>query len=287
MTATTSSLAGLLDVFDVRPVGEGRYVGTNDYGERDIVDASQVLAQAIVAATKSVPGKVVRRASGVFCRPVIGKDDVDFSVDVAQSGRNFATAVVTAAQHDRTRAVVTVLLDVPSADVVRHPVQSPTSSPQEAIPHSMPMIGRELRLVGLTDPNDPDEVGPPRIEAWLRYDETPGRDDLARALLAHFTGHLSISTTLRAHPGVGTAQAHRTLSTGVIAIEISFHDPIGWDGWIRYDHESTAVGAGMSYVRGQIRDESGRLLASFAQDGLIRHFDPGSGAQDIAERARL
>jgi acyl-CoA thioesterase II len=289
----TSSLAGMLEVFDVRPVGEGRYVGSNDYGERDIVDASQVLAQAIVAATKAISGgggsagKVVRRASAVFCRPVIGKDDVDFSVDVVQNGRNFATAVVTAAQHGRTRGIITVLLDVPGADVIRHPVQPPSTSPHQAIPLSMPMTGREIRLVGLAEPNDPDEVGPPRIEAWLRYDHTPGRDDLARALLAHFTGHLSISTTMRAHPGVGTAQAHRTLSTGVIAIDISFHDPIGWDGWVLYEHESTAVGAGMSYVRGQIRDEAGRLLASFTQDGLVRHFEPASGAQAIDERSRL
>ncbi len=72
-----------------------------------------------------------------------------------------------------------------------------------------------------------------------------------------------------------------------MAIDASFHDPIGWDGWLLYDHESTAVGAGMSYVRGQIRDESGRLLPSFAQDGLIRRFDAGSSAQDIAVTARL
>jgi acyl-CoA thioesterase len=277
----------MLEVFDVRPAGEGRFTGSNDYGERDIVDASQVLAQAIVAATKTVQGKVVRRASGVFCRPVIGKDDIDFGVEVVQNGRNFATAMVTAAQHDRTRAVVTVLLDVPSADVVRHPVQPAASSPDAAIPLTMAMTGREIRLVGLANPNDPDEVGPPRIEAWLRYDQTPGRDDLARALLAHFTGHLSISTTMRPHRGVGTAQAHRTLSTGVIAIDISFHDPVGWDGWILYDHESTSVSAGMSYVRGQIRDASGRLLASFSQDGLIRHFEEASGAQAIDERSRL
>jgi acyl-CoA thioesterase len=277
----------MLEVFDVRPAGEGRFTGSNDYGERDIVDASQVLAQAIVAATKTVQGKVVRRASGVFCRPVIGKDDIDFGVEVVQNGRNFATAMVTAAQHDRTRAVVTVLLDVPSADVVRHPVQPAASSPDAAIPLTMAMTGREIRLVGLANPNDPDEVGPPRIEAWLRYDQTPSRDDLARALLAHFTGHLSISTTMRPHRGVGTSQAHRTLSTGVIAIDISFHDPVGWDGWILYDHESTSVSAGMSYVRGQIRDASGRLLASFSQDGLIRHFEEASGAQAIDERSRL
>lgn len=282
----TSSLAGMLDVFDVKPVADGHFVGSNDYGDRAIVDASQVLAQAIVAASKTVKGKVVRRASGVFCRPVKGEDQVDFAVEVVQNGRTFATVVVTASQAGRTCATVTVLLDIPGRDVIRHPPQPPDSTPDDAIVHDMPLTGRELRLVGITDPNDPDDVGPPRIEAWLKYDETPQRDDLARALLAHFTGHLSISTTMRAHPGIGTAMAHRTLSTGVIAIGISFHDPIDWDGWLLYDHESTAAGAGMSYVRGQIRDEAGRLLASFSQDGLIRHFDD-SGASAIDERARL
>ncbi len=284
---TASSLDGMLDVFDVQPAGGGCFTGYSDYGGRQVVDASQVLAQSIVAAMKVIASKVVRRASGVFCRPVMGEQPIDFSVDVVHNGRSFATAVVTGRQGAKVCAVTTVLLDVPSDDVIRHPTQPPDSSPDDAAPVSMPMQGRELRLIGLPDPNDPAVVGPPRIEAWLRYDETPARDDLQRALLAHFTGHLSISTTMRAHAGVGTAQSHKTLSTGVIAIEISFHDPVAWDGWVLYDHESTAVGAGMSYVRGQIRDRSGRLLASFSQDGLIRHFAAGSGALAVDERARL
>jgi acyl-CoA thioesterase II len=218
---------------------------------------------------------------------VMGAQLIDFGVDVVHSGRTFATAVVTASQAGRTCAVITVLLDVPTKDVVRHPPQLPTSSPDGAIAREMPLTGREVRLVGVADPNDPDEVGPPRIEAWLRYDETPVRDDLARALLAHFTNHLSISTTLRAHRGFGSAMAHRTLSTGVIAIEISFHDPVDWSGWLLYDHEGTAVGAGMSYVRGQVRDQAGRLLASFSQDAMIRRFDQAAGAPAVSDRARL
>jgi acyl-CoA thioesterase II len=284
---TTSSLGGMLDVFDVQPSDGGRFTGYSDYGGRQVVDASQVLAQSIVAATKTIGTKVARRANGVFCRPVMGEQPIDFSVDVVHNGRSFATTAVTARQGAKVCAVTNVLLDVPSDDVIRHPTRPPESSPEEARPVSMPMQGRELRLVGLTNPNDPDEVGPPRIEAWLRYDETPARDDLQRALLAHFTGHLSISTTMRAHAGVGTSQAHKTLSTGVIAINISFHDPVAWNGWLLYDHESTSVGAGMSYVRGQIRDRSGRLLASFSQDGMIRHFARDSSALAVDERARL
>jgi acyl-CoA thioesterase-2 len=282
-----STLANLLTVFDVEQVGPGRFRGDSDAGDRDLIDASQALAQAIVAASKSLDGKVVRRANGVFCRPIRAVSLIDFAVEVVHDGRTFATASVTASQGGRTCGVVTLMLDTPGADVIRHPVSRPDSSPATAIPYDMPLPGRELRLVDVIDPNDPDEVGPPLLSAWLRYDPIPSRDDLRRALLAHFTGHLAISTTMRPHPGIGTAMSHKTLSTAVMAIDISFHDPVGWDGWILYDHESTAVGAGMSYVRGQVRDESGRLIASFAQDGLIRAFEAGSGATAIAERARL
>jgi acyl-CoA thioesterase II len=283
----TSSLAGMLEVFDVTRVGPDAYLGTSDPGDRDLIDASQVLAQAIVAAASSIPAKTVRRASGVFCRPVRAHEPIDFTVEVLHDGRTFATTIVTAAQQSKPCATITILLDVPGDDVIRHDVVPPASSPAAATPYDMPLAGRELRLVDLTDPNDPDEVGPARMEAWLRYDETPDRDDLAKALLAHFTGHLSISTTMRAHRGIGTSMSHRSVSTAVMAIEISFHEPVSWDGWICYDHESTAVGAGMSYVRGQICDESGRLVASFSQDGMIRDFDAASPARQIDERARL
>ena len=280
-----SNLVNLLRIFDVEPIGTHRYRGFHDAGDRDLIDASQVLAQSVVAATKSGDNKVVRRASGVFCRPIRAAEPVELAVDVVHSGRSFATMSVAATQGERTCGVITLMLDVPGPDLIRHPAVPPSSSPDGAIPCDMPLPGRELRLVGVTDPNDPDEVGPPRIEAWLHYDPIPDREDLRRALLTHFTGHLSISTTMRGHAGFGTAMSHKSISTAVMAIDISFHDPVEWDGWILYDHESTSVGAGMSYVRGQIKDASGRLLASFAQDGLLRAID--DGATSIAERARL
>ena len=75
---------------------------------------------------------------------------------------------------------------------------------------------------------------------------------------------------MRAHEGIGTAQAHLTVSTAPMTITVSFHEPVRWDGWILYTHESTQVGAGMSYVRGAVHTEAGELIASFAQDALIR-----------------
>jgi acyl-CoA thioesterase-2 len=206
---------------------------------------------------------------------------------VVREGRTAASARVVGTQGERTKVDVLLVLDVPQPDVVRRSAPVDAVGPDEAIPLDMPVDGREIRLVGVADPNDPDHVGPPVLDAWLRYDDPPQRDELVRALLAHFTGHLSISTSLLPHSGLGTAQAHRTLSTGVMTIGIAFHEPVGAGGWLLYHHESTQVGAGMSYVRGQIVGESGALVASFTQEGLIRAFVPEAGAEAIPESARL
>ncbi len=282
-----SSLAGLLDVFDVEEVGPHRYRGQHDAGDREVIDGSQVLAQSIVAATRSCTGKVVRSAHAVFIAPVTAAQPIDVAVEVVREGRTAASARVVGTQGDRTKVDVLLLLDVPQPDVVRRAAQVEAVGPDEAIALHMPVDGREVRLVGVADPNDPDHVGPPVLDAWVRYDDPPQRDDLVRALLAHFTGHLSISTSMFPHLGLGTAQAHRTLSTGVMTIGIAFHEPVSAGGWLLYHHESTQVGAGMSYVRGQIVGDDGALVASFTQEGLIRAFVPEAGAEAIPEAARL
>jgi acyl-CoA thioesterase II len=304
---TRSTLTHLIEIFDVTQAGEAdadgkaRFTGDSDGGERDVVDGSQLLAQSIVAAGKALPGRTARSAHALFVGAARPDRPLAFTVTPVRAGRSFASAVVTVAQHDpatqrmRTCVTATVLLDNPQPDVIRrdHPAAqpsgyasgAPSAGPGAATPVRMPLPGRELRVEDVRDLNDPGETGPPVVDAWLRYDIVPGRDDLRRALLAHFTGHLSISATFRAHAGIGTSQAHHTVSTAPLGIGISFHDPVGWDGWLRYHHESTFAGAGMAYVRGQVLTESGRILASFTQDAMIRALD--TEAAGLAARSRL
>lgn len=283
-----SSVEWMLEIFDVVPGGPGRFVGTSDGGARRVVDGSQLLGQAMVAAAKSLPTHRVRSAHAVFTRVVDDVRPVHFAVDVTHDGRTTAATVVGVEQGDRRCATVSVLLDVPGADVVRHAAARPAvDGPGAALPQRMPMAGRELRIVGVPDPNDPDDVGPPELDAWVRFDPVPGRPELACALVAHFTGHLAISTTMRAHPGIGTAVAHRSVSTAVLTITVSFHEPFAWDGWLLYHHESTSAGSGMSYVRGQVFTEEGALIASFAQEGMIRAFADGRPGSGLPVEARL
>ncbi len=177
-----------------------------------------------------------------------------------------------------------MLADVPTGDVIRHHLPRPdVAAPADANLSEMPMIGRELRLVDVVDVNSPDEVGPPELYAWLHYDPIPARDDLAKALVAYFTGHLGISTTMRAHAGIGTSQAHLTVSTAPMSISVAFHEPVRWDGWLLYTHESTQVGAGMSYVRGAVHTEEGELLALLRAGGA----DPSAAHHRHVDRRPL
>ena len=264
----------LLDLFDVQPDGADRFIGQTGIAgadERQVVEGTQVLAQAIVAAAKRFGEKSVRSAYAVFARAVVVGPPVEFTVDVVAEGRTTATAVVSVTQNGKRCITVTVFTDVPSGDVIRHHLSRPdVAPPADANDAEMPMAGRQLRLVDVADVNSPDEVGPPELFAWLHYDPIPARDDLGKALVAYFTGHLGISTTMRAHAGIGTSQAHLTVSTAPMTVSVSFHEPFAWDGWILYAHESTQVGAGMSYVRGTVHTEAGELIASFAQDAMIR-----------------
>jgi acyl-CoA thioesterase-2 len=281
-----SSLAGMLAVFDVEAVGLHQYRGQHDAGDRAVIDGSQVLAQSIVAATKSCDGKVVRSAHAIFGSAIDAAQPIELAVEVVRDGRTVATARVVGTQGGRVKTDALVLLDVPQSDVVRRWAPLPdVKGPDDAIPRSMPLPGRELRLVDVVDENDPSLVAPPVLDAWLRYDDPPRRDELVRALLAHFTGHLSISTTMFPHAGLGTAQSHVSISTAPMTITVAFHEPVSADGWLLYHHESTQIGAGMSYTRGQIFRESGELIASFTQEAMIRALD--APAQQIAPQARL
>ncbi|WP_349269062.1 acyl-CoA thioesterase II [Mycolicibacterium parafortuitum] len=284
------TVQGLLDLFDAEYAGENAFTaqtGPAGEDERQVVEGTQILAASIVAAAKRFPDKSIRSAYSVFARAVmVAAGPVELELDVVSEGRSTATAIVTAKQNGKRCITTTILADVPTRDVIRHHLPRPeVAGPGEANPSPMPMTGRELRLVDVVDVNSPDEVGPPELYAWLHYDPIPQRDDLAKALVAYFTGHLGISTTMRAHEGIGTAQAHLSVSTAPMTVSVSFHEPVTWGGWLLYTHESTQVGSGMSYVRGAVHTEEGELIASFTQDALIRPLRTTDTA--IKEQSRL
>jgi acyl-CoA thioesterase-2 len=242
---------------------------------RPVVEASQTLGRSIVAAMRHAPGRRIVAAQLVSLRSADHNQPMSFDLDELSHGRTFSSVVVSARQGNRLCASTTLLLGVPANDVVNHAESTePVVGPYDSVPYDMGVTGRDLRVVDAAYTDDPDApVGPPIIDAWVRFRDVPDEPAIHAALLAQFTGHMSIAAALRPHAGIGQIEAHRTISTAINAIAISFHADINMDRWVRYRHLSTVVNDGMSHSECRVYDEAGELLASFTVDAMIRPLD--------------
>jgi acyl-CoA thioesterase len=276
---TWGDAADLLDILDVRPTEPGRFTSVvRGHSPRPVVEGSQMLGQAVVAAGRLAPGRRPVWASMAFSRVADATVPLDFELDEVASGRTMSTYAVDVAQRGRRVASGTVLLDVTAPDVVRHEPEPPdVPGPDGSEPFDMSVTGRDLRIVDGAYTGDPDApVGPPTLDAWVRFAAVPDDPYLHAGLLAQFTGHLSIAAALRPHAGIGQDAAHRTLSTAVNAITIAFHADVRMDEWVLYHHRSTFAGDGMTHAECRVHTEAGALVASFTVEAMVRGFADGT-----------
>jgi acyl-CoA thioesterase len=275
---TWGDAADLIDLLDVRPDGGARYLSrARGDRRRPVVEGSQVLGQAIVAAGRHTPDRRVVSASMVFTRTAHAGAPYAIELEVISGGRTFSALGVRAIQGERTCAAGTLLLDVTAPDVIRHGDPMPNvPGPYESTPYDMSVTGRDLRIVDGAYTGDPDAAaGPPVLDAWVRFREVPDDRPIHAGLLAQFTGHMSIAAALRSHAGIGQDQSHVTLSTAINAISLSLHADVRADRWMLYHHRSTFAGDGMTHAECRVHDEGGSLVASFTVDAMVRDFaDP-------------
>lgn len=274
---TWGDVSDLVDILNVKPDGETTYTSTthdSDSQHRGVVEGSQMLAQSIVAASRRTEGRRVVHAGMVFMRPANTSAPLTIHLDELSAGRSFTTLAPQVRQAGKLCGSGIMLLDATAPDVMRHAVDRPeTAAPDDSPPFDMGVTGREVRFVDNAYTGDPHAPsGPPVIDAWLRYRDIPEDPVLHAALLAHFTGHVSIAAAMRPHEGIGQGQAHRTLSTAINAINIAFHADVRADRWMLYRHLSTFAGDGMTHSECRVHDEHGALVASFTVDAMVRGF---------------
>jgi acyl-CoA thioesterase len=266
-----------LSLLHLEPAGSGRFRVRNegDPTVHDVVFGGQLLGQMIMAASVSSPGKHVRTIHTIFARAARVSAATELAVEPIHDGRSFASANVTAWQGDRLCARALVLLDAPDADLMQHASPAPrVDGPEQARgAGASPLVfpGAELRIVGGVDTSSSDAaLGPAELFVWVRYSGAP--DDVAtnQAILAWGTDGFLIGTAMRPHAGIGQAQAHKSLSTGVVGHTLTFHEPFQVRDWLLIAHESPHAGAGRSYGRAQVFTRAGRLVSSFVQDNMIR-----------------
>ncbi len=273
------TIEAFLEALTLEPAGPDHYRASNvDFGH-DVVFGGQLVAQTMLAARQGQEGKTVKSVHTVFARAALPDSGVEIAVDRMHAGRAFASSTVTMTQGDRLCARSLVLLSALEDDVIRHADSARRSTiPADVTGHLTTEGAWELGVVDAVDVGDPDQVGPPELDVWVRFAGAPDDPDIDQALVAFSTDGYLIATAMRPHRGVGQSLAHRTLSTGVLSHTISFHEPCPAGQWHLLEHWSAYAGHGRCFGRGEVFRTDGQLAASFVQDAMIRARTGGPGA---------
>ncbi|MCU0311112.1 MAG: thioesterase family protein [Acidimicrobiales bacterium] len=279
MAAIDDALAAL----DLEVVGDDRYRARNMDSPGQVVFGGQILAQVIMAASRSAGGKDVRSLHTVFARGGRLDADLEIAVEALNDGRAIGSSTVTVSQGERTVSRSLVLTSIEEADLVRHADPMPDVDGPEASPASAHGEGWwEIRTVGGVDIMDPTLVGPARLDVWTRAAGAPDDGVIGQALLAYATDGFLIATAMRPHEGIGQAMAHRAVSTSVLTHTLTFHEPVRASEWHLLAHESTYTGRGRAYGRAEVFTEDGRMVASYVQESLLRANPNWDPANDVA-----
>lgn len=243
------------------------------------VFGGQLLAQAVVGAAAARPDKFVKSLSARFPREAKAERRLEFDVSDVHDGRAMGTAQIDGVQGGRTFFTCQLTLHVPEQGALDHQAAPPSvGEPGDAAAVELSMIPWECRFVGDVDLASRD-TGPPRLQWWSRLDRRLNDDHaLHQALLANATDLTLIGTMLRPHPW-GEADAHVRVQTAVTAHHLWYHRPFRVDDWLLIDQTSPVLAGARGFGEGRVFDADGALVASFAQESLIR--PPAEGSEDV------
>jgi acyl-CoA thioesterase-2 len=274
-------------LLDVEDIDTDLYRGPRQPGGRGRVFGGQVIAQALVAATRSVdPDKAAHSLHAYFMRP--GNEDFPIIYRVVRDfdGRSFATRRVIAAQ--KGQPILNMAASFQSSEVgLEHQIGMPeVAGPEDLVSQSDFLrehgsaILSERMMQWMTRPR-PIEIRPvnpgqllhpakrpPSQSSWFRalstIDDGP---DLHRAILAFASDMALLGTCMLPH---GVSWLTHDLQTASLDHAVWFHGPFRADEWLLYSTDSPWSGSSRGFNRGQIFTRDGRLVASVAQEGLVR-----------------
>jgi len=281
-----SDLSDVLAVLDLKETEEGRFEGGSlDEGMGTVVFGGQLLAQSLVAATRTVPDKQVLSLHMVFARGATAAEPLELTVDTMQAGRAFGSVTVTTSQGGKVCTRALVLLHAPDDDLIRHADPAPTVPAGGDLPtREGGSPWWEIRYADGADFADPDAIGPPELRVWTRFPAAPDDVTISQALLAYASDGFLIGTAMRPHPGKGQSLAHVSISTTVLTQTLTFHEPFSAADWLLLDQRSSYAGRGRTQGHGTVFTADGRLVASFSQVNMVRDF-PAGQAPKPGERA--
>jgi acyl-CoA thioesterase-2 len=281
-------LKEIIDLLDVERIEQNLYRGQNHRTEH--VFGGQVLAQAIAAAFRTVePAHELHSIHAYFLRAGDWNVPILYEVDRIRDGRSFTTRRVVAIQHGRA------IFNMSSSWQKReqglsHALPMPDVPPPEALrgdrevfeelTRSRPEVARfafrfeaiDSRQVERMSTTDEDETHPPYRHTWLRTRQTlPDDPEVHLAMLAYMSDLDFMSTAMLPH---GRNQMRESVQGASLDHSLWFHRPFRSDQWLLFAKESPNAGGARGFVRGQFFTRDGELVATAAQECLIRPVAP-------------
>jgi acyl-CoA thioesterase-2 len=262
---------------------EDIFTGPSQWMPHGRVFGGQVLAQSLVAATRTVEGRPVHSLHGYFLRPGDINLPITFSVDRLRDGRSFSTRRVQAYQ--KGEPIFSMIASFQDEDPgLNHQDEFPKDIPApETLPSAAELIGDNPHPVAQywakARPFDMRHVGSPiyfKVEGkpvahqavWLKaLGDLPADDALHTAALAYASDYSILESIYRAH---GIAWAHPGLKSASLDHAMWFHRQARVDQWMLYVQESPSAQGGRGLALGRIFSQDGVLLATVAQEGMVR-----------------
>jgi acyl-CoA thioesterase-2 len=288
-TATPKSggaLDNLLSILDLEPLEENLFRGRSPQQGWQRVYGGQVLGQALVAAVRTVPAE--RIAHSLHAYFLLGGDPsrpIVYDVERVRDGRSFTTRRVTAIQHGRPMFVMSVSFHAaePGLD---HQSDMPDVPPPEDLPNESQLKDKLLdqlpeNMKSYWERERPIEVRPvdvsryfarekraPEQLVWMRASgRLPDAFPLHQCVLAYASDFTLLDTALIAH---GKLMFDTDIQLASLDHALWFHRPFRADEWLLYAQDSPSSHSSRGFCRGSVYTREGALVASVAQEGLMR-----------------
>jgi acyl-CoA thioesterase II len=287
-----SSVAELVSILDLERIDQDLFRGDQPPGSTlQRAFGGQVAAQALMAASRTVDP--ARRVHSLHAYFLLGGDTavpIVYDVQRIRDGGSFSTRRVEARQHGRVIFYLTASfhIDEPGYE---HQDPMPEVAAPEDCPDLAELLGKvsrraadswrqewsalDVRYVGDTRPGGglPVEGHPAQARLWFRTDgELPDEPVLATCVLAYASDLTLLGSTLVPH---GVIIGSPTLKVASLDHVMWFHRPARADQWLLYDQFSPSAQGARGLASARIFARDGTLVASVAQEGLIRPVGAG------------
>jgi acyl-CoA thioesterase-2 len=280
-----ASAADLVELLDLEDIDVNLFRGRQPQTDRQRVFGGQVAAQALVAAIRTVdPDFAAHSLHSYFLRPGDTAVPIVYDVEAIRDGRSFATRRVVARQHGRPIFFLTANMQRQEEGFEHQDVMPDVVPPEEGLSFRDLVGTREngdrdgfvrewsaldVRFVGRTGRGlEPDPRHPAQSRLWIRVNGRLSDDPVEHLATFTYASDMTLlGATLVPH---GVDISSSSVQPASLDHAIWFHRPFRADEWWLYDQVSPSASGARGFALGRVFTQDGRLVASVAQEGLIR-----------------